>query len=158
MIGTQAVIFKYIISSILFIYFFIVVNITKIPDDAYLGRLDKTAHNNELSPQSTLTNYITGWKWTSVTFVTTNGTRRWLISTDFYDMLSTVNKDRTTIPTEDTKRTFDNTTENITDDNGKLHDKYVDDGYSSGNIEYMDRILIAFCLQMELELLIAVCD
>ena len=134
---------------------------TKIPDDAYLGRLDKTGHNNELSPQSTLTNYITGWKWTSVAFVTTNGTRRWLISTDFYDMLSTVtksDKDRTTIPKEDTKRTFDNTTENITDGNGKLHDKYVDNGYSSGNIEYMDRSLIAFCLQMGLGLLIAVCD
>ena len=93
-------------------------NITKIPDDARdLGKPNRTIHNREPAPPSTVTNYHV--EWMSTTFVSTDGTgAHQSVFTDESGVLSTVTKSDkgiTMITTEDTELTTDKSTESITE-------------------------------------------
>ena len=154
---------------------------TKRPDgERDLGRPNKTAHNDKPAPRSTATNHHV--EWTSATFVSTGGTSAYQpVSTDDYSMPSTVtesDKDRTTITKEDTQIARDKNTESVTEvetntvTEGETNTvtegetnavtenfkEYTVMMSSSDEIEYMSRVLVVFCFQMGLELVIAACD
>ena len=98
------------------------VNMTKIPNDARdFGRPNRTSHNGEPAPQSTVSNHHV--EWTATTLVSTDGTgAHQSVSTDESSVLSTVtksDKDITMITTEDTEMTTDKSTESVTEKDTK---------------------------------------